>query len=76
MSTYYYIVCDKHQVQCPACSSVGNGGPMVGKNEWLSKFIYDHRSCWWGGLGSGRGSALRVVDEHAPEHDEYERFKL
>ena len=66
MSTYYYIVCDKHHERTDACSRTagGIGQSALGySQETLGPFIVTHHGC-----------PVRIVSEH--EADSYEeQFK-
>lgn len=66
MSTYYYMVCDKHLERTDACSRTagGIGQSALGDSpETLGPFIVTHCGC-----------PVRIVSEH--ENDSYdERFK-
>lgn len=64
MSTYYYMVCDKHMERTDAASrSAGGIGPLCDSPHTLLPFIVDHAGC-----------PVRIVSEH--ERDSYEdRFE-
>lgn len=66
MSTYYYIVCDKHLERTSACSrtAAGIGQSALGDSpETLGPFIVTHHRC-----------QVRIVSEH--DADAYEeRYK-
>jgi hypothetical protein len=43
VSTYYYLVCDKHHEFCDAASSTGAGSPLGDALLCLPSFVYRHR---------------------------------
>ena len=58
MSTYYYLVCDKHKESTDAASrSAGGAGPLGDSVSTLPAFIIAHHKC-----------PVRIVDEHL-KHD-------
>lgn len=60
MSTYYALICDKCKEGVHAASWGGGGIDSMGTDAVVPKFLIGHRRC-----------ALRVVDEHQHEYDEY-----
>ena len=59
MSTYYFIVCDKHKEITDAASRTAGGYcPLVDSNVTLVPFIITHHGC-----------PVRIVSEH--EDDAY-----
>ena len=62
MSTYYYMVCDKHLERTDACSRTAGGigqSALGDSRETLGPFIVVHAGC-----------PVRIVSEH--ESDSYE----
>lgn len=60
MSTYYYMVCDKHMERTDAASRGGGGiGHLADSEHTLLSFIVEHAGC-----------PVRIVSEH--ERDSYE----
>ena len=53
MSTYYYVVCDKHRQRCDAASWSLGGIGALGHSFMLGRFVVDHRNC-----------TIRVTTEH------------
>ena len=65
MSTYYYLVCDKHLERTPACSrsAGGIGNSELGDSqETLKPFITTHAGC-----------PVRIISEHEADAND-ERF--
>lgn len=60
MSTYYYLICDKHKEMCDGASRTAGGGAchLCDSQITLPKFIVAHQDC-----------PLRVASEH---EDTYE----
>lgn len=56
MSTYYYMVCDKHREKTDAASHGGCIGPLCDSPHTLLPFIVTHCGC-----------PVRIISEHSED---------
>lgn len=62
MSTYFYVVCDKHKQSCDAASMGMGGIGALGHSFMLGRFCVDHCDC-----------DIRVTNEHEDSIMSYEQ---
>lgn len=65
MSTYFYIVCEKCEIQIPL-TAVWAGGPgFLNGHEQLPTFVFWHLHDY------EDTSNLKIVSEHSEKHEDY-----